>query len=541
MAHIKRPPNTWIIFRSQRSREIHQEYINSGRVIDAKTISKLVSAEFSQLSSAAKADLQRRRLDEKREHQERYPGYKFQPNKATESKRKMEQGSLGHVRKLRSTTPTAGSSSSPTQNAPFSWADIPADNYFFSTFPSQVSAYPTPAMPEGFAPLGLQLEAGSTYSSALAVPPPREWSESHSANPFAPIETQTDVQSGSSDVDLRAGLAIGDINQSRPEGYIHQFVSPIVQRSTHLDYSLGTSSPSNFNEPAVTANTGGRASGAQQFDNSAFSEAQLFDDSILGHPENYDTGITLGDLEALQITPEQWMRNFSSQSSADDVGQIMDFGVSDQVAIASSKGKSPEYNNFEVSLGDLGNLRDENSFNRSTTNNAAYQWSAFDSLIRNGSSLSSSGRSSFDVGSPSQITANPWQLDRKWPDNTDFEVCMGDLSSLQINKGQNSSSQRIDNNAGQRVAFGDLGTNGAIYPMDNYTSQMNSFEAGPSRFPGSFSQSHDKVLSQYPLSGGDDFPFGYLDPDFFPEVLPSSPATDLKTEYHLPRSAELED
>ncbi|KAJ2160940.1 hypothetical protein GGF46_001860 [Coemansia sp. RSA 552] len=73
---IKRPPNSFIVYRSQRHNELVKQYRGGNKVI-----SGIISKEWRNLSREEKKKYEDIAAAKKREHQLLYPNYKFAPRK----------------------------------------------------------------------------------------------------------------------------------------------------------------------------------------------------------------------------------------------------------------------------------------------------------------------------------------------------------------------------------------------------------------------------------------------------------------------------
>ncbi|CCM00606.1 uncharacterized protein FIBRA_02642 [Fibroporia radiculosa] len=86
-----RPQNAWILYRSDKLREMMQRQTESGQPKKAQAdVSKEVALLWKTESPAVRAEYERLAEMKKLEHQTKYPGYKFQPMKK-EDKARMRQ------------------------------------------------------------------------------------------------------------------------------------------------------------------------------------------------------------------------------------------------------------------------------------------------------------------------------------------------------------------------------------------------------------------------------------------------------------------
>ncbi|KAJ2308029.1 hypothetical protein IWW54_004194, partial [Coemansia sp. RSA 2705] len=73
---IKRPPNPFIIYRSQRHNELVKLYKGGNKVI-----SKMIAAEWHSFSPEEKKKYEDQAAVKKHEHEQLYPNYKFMPKR----------------------------------------------------------------------------------------------------------------------------------------------------------------------------------------------------------------------------------------------------------------------------------------------------------------------------------------------------------------------------------------------------------------------------------------------------------------------------
>ncbi|KAJ1865409.1 hypothetical protein LPJ78_002746 [Coemansia sp. RSA 989] len=73
---IKRPPNSFMIYRSLRHNELVKEYKGGNKVI-----SGIIAKEWHSLSAANKKVYEEMAAEKKREHEMLYPNYKFMPKR----------------------------------------------------------------------------------------------------------------------------------------------------------------------------------------------------------------------------------------------------------------------------------------------------------------------------------------------------------------------------------------------------------------------------------------------------------------------------
>lgn len=88
-----RPPNAWILYRSDKLRELPPQTPGAPRRAQAD-ISKQISQMWKTESEIVRAEYEFRANQKKTEHQEKYPNYRFQPVKRAEKERMREEKKL---------------------------------------------------------------------------------------------------------------------------------------------------------------------------------------------------------------------------------------------------------------------------------------------------------------------------------------------------------------------------------------------------------------------------------------------------------------
>lgn len=106
VVHAPRPPNAWIIYRSEKTKMITCGA--AGQPAPAQgVVSKMISAMWKAEPPETRAIYERRADEKKAEHQKQYPGYRFQPKKKEEKeaarvKRKQEKDNERLAKRTRS-------------------------------------------------------------------------------------------------------------------------------------------------------------------------------------------------------------------------------------------------------------------------------------------------------------------------------------------------------------------------------------------------------------------------------------------------------
>jgi hypothetical protein len=81
-----RPPNAWILYRSDKLRQLPPIEPGNPRRAQAE-VSKMISSMWKNESDTVRAEYERRADAKKAEHQHMYPGYRFQPMKKEDKER----------------------------------------------------------------------------------------------------------------------------------------------------------------------------------------------------------------------------------------------------------------------------------------------------------------------------------------------------------------------------------------------------------------------------------------------------------------------
>ncbi|KAK0504968.1 hypothetical protein EDD18DRAFT_320318 [Armillaria luteobubalina] len=139
-----RPPNAWILFRSDMVRVMPKPATGGAQ---QSVVSKAISKLWAEADPAIKHEYERRAEIRKQEHAEMYPDYRFQPVKKEDKERLKEEAKLAKERTRRSARKDRGSNryepyptatTSAVKTAPFPYA-IP--QFYAQTY------HPTPFGP----------------------------------------------------------------------------------------------------------------------------------------------------------------------------------------------------------------------------------------------------------------------------------------------------------------------------------------------------------------------------------------------------------
>ncbi|KAK7035251.1 hypothetical protein VNI00_012018 [Paramarasmius palmivorus] len=88
---IPRPPNAWILYRSDKAGELSTQLNANGQRKTQAQISKEIAEMWKVVTPEEKMEYERRAEAEKHRHSELYPGYRFQPVKKEEKQKLKEQ------------------------------------------------------------------------------------------------------------------------------------------------------------------------------------------------------------------------------------------------------------------------------------------------------------------------------------------------------------------------------------------------------------------------------------------------------------------
>lgn len=117
VVHAPRPPNAWIIYRSEKTKMITARAAGQPPPSQGM-VSKMISAMWKDEPAATRAIYERRADEKKAEHQKQYPGYRFQPKKKEEKeaarvKRKQEKDNERLAKRTRPTVRITSASAVP--------------------------------------------------------------------------------------------------------------------------------------------------------------------------------------------------------------------------------------------------------------------------------------------------------------------------------------------------------------------------------------------------------------------------------------------
>ncbi|KAF9219590.1 hypothetical protein BS17DRAFT_384255 [Gyrodon lividus] len=180
-----RPPNAWILYRSDRLKDLPPSKERRAQA----DVSKLISEMWKNEKEEVKLEYERMADARKAEHQRLYPSYRFQPMKKEDKERireerKQEREQARLAKKSRGRSATAATTTAPTA-PPLAYA-TPA--YLMPTgYPPQMGMphpYTVPYQPEArFGPAGPSppLSAASSPNETSASPEPQPRPEENTA------------------------------------------------------------------------------------------------------------------------------------------------------------------------------------------------------------------------------------------------------------------------------------------------------------------------------------------------------------------------
>ncbi|KAG8963234.1 hypothetical protein FRC03_003236 [Tulasnella sp. 419] len=144
--HIPRPPNKWILYRSDKLKEFAQMGIP--KQLQAK-YSKMLSVMWENESPQVKEHYARKSEDALKLHQQQYPDYKYQPKtkaqkvelrRMKEEKREGEDSSLTSGGESKTKKTKSSPSRKPTRA-------VSPGALHYAPYPTPLAAYPNPAIP----------------------------------------------------------------------------------------------------------------------------------------------------------------------------------------------------------------------------------------------------------------------------------------------------------------------------------------------------------------------------------------------------------
>jgi hypothetical protein len=182
-----RPPNAWILYRSDKLRELPPTAPGIPRRAQAE-VSKLISNMWKTESEDVRTQYERRADAKKAEHQAMYPGYRFQPMKKEEKDRLREEKRLEKERER------AQSKRTRTRSTPYAAGYVP----------------PTGSYPSQFYPQEMQ------YGPAGPSPPISAAASPTDTGPYHESLYAHDERTDSQSVDASSGIYPPPLNTNLP-------------------------------------------------------------------------------------------------------------------------------------------------------------------------------------------------------------------------------------------------------------------------------------------------------------------------------------
>lgn len=199
-----RPPNAWILYRSDRVREMPPPL--PGQLRTQADVSRAISEQWRNESEATRAEYERRAEMKKAEHHAQYPDYRFQPKSKEQKERqrlekkqeKERQPKRSRARVTASSvaqvTPTSSSQASPNPASNSSYSPYYAEARFGLAGPSPpLSAAPSPNEDQAF--LELPRDEVQAPSNSVSVIPDRSYALSPLTVPPPSCDTDPTTQS----------------------------------------------------------------------------------------------------------------------------------------------------------------------------------------------------------------------------------------------------------------------------------------------------------------------------------------------------------
>ena len=125
-----RPPNAWILYRSDKLRALPPQVPGTPRRVQAD-VSKLISSMWRNESEDVRNQYERRADEKKAEHQARYPGYRFMPVKKEVKDRLREEKRLEKEKERAQTKRGGRARQAPYTPAPFVQPALPYATAFY--------------------------------------------------------------------------------------------------------------------------------------------------------------------------------------------------------------------------------------------------------------------------------------------------------------------------------------------------------------------------------------------------------------------------
>ncbi|KAF5389424.1 hypothetical protein D9757_004354 [Collybiopsis confluens] len=316
----KRPPNAWILFRSDMNRQL--------RVRNPKLTQSALSKQISELWQTAtpeiRVDYERRAEAAKLAHQIQYPDYKFAPRKKEEILREKQAKLLAKEERARKSTRS-------TQRPPAEDPKMP------SLYPSLADFGPLGPSPPGSA-AGSPPDFGSSReTSPQPLPSFLTGSSSSDAGPSRPFSPPavTDLSlPGPSN--WSGSPALPD----SPESWQNADLHSMLAYDLPVDHTLPNPASSSMDLSAWDDSLGVVLMGTG--DSSIF-QLNPFDNAVINGQQNLDLNISMGDMDNLfgttpwdfnqtisQVQPHdnidfaaiiEQLPDFSQDSSYDTVGE----------------------------------------------------------------------------------------------------------------------------------------------------------------------------------------------------------------------------
>ncbi|CAL1707798.1 unnamed protein product [Somion occarium] len=310
MQKAPRPPNAWIIFRSSRSKELRVQF---GSQFSQAQLSKMISAQWKEISPEQLAYYESRAEDEKQKHRLMYPDYKYAPVSKAEKLRIREQEKQERqlAKAMKNEKPAAEISTPPPmmlgQQVPYHVAAQygsmgPSPPYTSGSLPSSAST-PSSSADASDHHVQQSSNASSSSLSLLSSPP---------STSFPQFTFPSDDHSTPSTV-----VAAGSASTSRvpSSSTVIHHPSPIPSTSYHspLQYDWSPQDEP-FADPQVDMATdafgGDHVSSDAPQTNLTFADEQFQFDNILSPPSVSQLALTL-ELPTF-VAPSPWKSDLDS-------------------------------------------------------------------------------------------------------------------------------------------------------------------------------------------------------------------------------------
>ncbi len=227
-----RPPNAWIIYRSDKVHQLPPLEPGQPRRAQAD-VSKMISSMWANESEQTRQEYERRAEEAKAAHALKYPGYRFKPMKKEEKRAQREQEQSERLAKRRNEHRKTGSpDTSSLPPTPPPTASLP--QYYASinlpiNLPQFAHGFP-PSLPYPFLPY---YPSQTRFGPAGPTPP-----VSAAASPSDPSSSPDTSNAADEPRNMDRGLVINDRSNNQASGAPSSGVPTLKVSTTAFDHTL---------------------------------------------------------------------------------------------------------------------------------------------------------------------------------------------------------------------------------------------------------------------------------------------------------------